>query len=144
MLESHFIFLLLPFADIQESMAPANLLTLSCLANSLIGSRLVHHNEILTNNNLISLFDFIVGGEDVSNQKPDPEGLYKITKALKIDKSECIYIGDNVVDAETAKNAAISFAAVLTGTTRREEIIHYNPVLILQKIDELINNDIWQ
>jgi hypothetical protein len=52
MMESHFMYSLLPFADIHESMAPANLLTLSCSVSSLIGPKLIHHNEILTNNML--------------------------------------------------------------------------------------------
>ncbi|MGD0590090.1 MAG: HAD-IA family hydrolase [Bacteroidota bacterium] len=99
--------------------------------------------EILTNNNLISLFDFIIGGEDVASHKPNPEGIYKIIEALKVDKSECVYVGDSIVDAETAKNADISYIAVLTGTTRKEDIIHYRPVLIINRIDELVSNDIW-
>jgi phosphoglycolate phosphatase len=99
--------------------------------------------EILTNNNLISLFDSIIGGEDVSSHKPNPEGIYKIIEALKVDKNECVYIGDSIVDAETAINADISFIVVLTGTTRKEDIIGYRPVLIINRIDELISNDIW-
>jgi len=99
--------------------------------------------EILTNNNLVSLFDFIIGGEDVSSHKPNPEGIYKILEALKVDKKECIYIGDSIVDAETAKNADISYIAVLTGTTRKEDFVNYGPVLVINRIDELVDNDIW-
>ena len=99
--------------------------------------------EILTNNNLISLFDFIIGGEDVASPKPHPEGIYKILEALKVNKNECVYVGDSIVDAETAKNAGISYIAVLTGTTRKEDIIGYKPALIIDRIDELISNDIW-
>lgn len=99
--------------------------------------------QILNNNNLISLFDFIIGGEDVSSQKPNPEGVYKIIETIKVDKNECVYIGDSIVDAETAKNADISYIAVLTGTTKKEDLINYRPVLIISRIDELVNNDIW-
>jgi phosphoglycolate phosphatase len=99
--------------------------------------------EILTNNSLIPLFDFIIGGEDVASHKPNPEGVDKIIQALKVDKKECVYIGDSIVDAETAKNADISYIAVLTGTTRKEDIIGYRPVLIINRIDKLISNDIW-
>ena len=98
--------------------------------------------EILNKDNLISLFDFIIGGEDVSNHKPNPECIFKIIEALKVDKSECVYVGDSMVDAETAKNAGISFIAVLSGTTRIEDIIYYRPALIINRIDELISNDI--
>jgi len=98
--------------------------------------------EILTNNNLISLFDFIIGGEDVTSHKPHPEGIYKILEALKVNKNECVYVGDSIVDAETAKNADIFYIAVLTGTTRKEDLLHYRPILIVNKIDELVSNDI--
>ena len=98
--------------------------------------------EILNKDNLISLFDFIIGGEDVTSHKPHPEGIYKILEALKVNKNECVYVGDSIVDAETAKNADIFYIAVLTGTTRKEDLLHYRPILIVNKIDELVSNDI--
>ena len=54
-----------------------------------------------------------VSGDDVKNQKPDPEGIYIAMKHFGIkDKSEVVYVGDSVFDARTAENAGVDFALV--------------------------------
>lgn len=63
------------------------------------------------------LVDVIIGGEDVKAEKPDPEGLLEAVSRLGVRKDEALYVGDSIVDAQTAANAKVDFAAVLTGTT---------------------------
>ena len=62
----------------------------------------------------------IVGGEDVEEHKPHPEGLLLAKEKLKIKKEQAIYIGDSLVDVEAAKAAEIDFIAVLTGTVSKQ------------------------
>jgi phosphoglycolate phosphatase len=96
-------------------------------------------NDILNRYKLKECFDIIVGGEDVIKMKPDPEGILKLIDNLKINKEESVYIGDSVVDAETAMNSGIRFIPVLTGTTKKEEFRVYSPIFYLNKIDEILN-----
>ena len=63
------------------------------------------------------LVDHIVGGDQVSAPKPDPEGLLWLLQTLALPKSQALYVGDSLVDCHTAKNAGVDFAAVTTGAT---------------------------
>lgn len=83
------------------------------------------------------LLDFIVGGDDVSEKKPDPEGIFLALKKFHCDKSQILYIGDSIVDAKTAQNAQVDFAAVLTGTTSKEEFEAFPYVMIGKDIQDV-------
>lgn len=81
------------------------------------------------------LVDFIVGGEDVTAAKPDPEGLLlAIGRASGGGKSEVLYVGDSVVDAATAQAASTDFAGVLHGMTTCEELKTYPHVAIVDDL----------
>jgi len=95
--------------------------------------------SILTRENLLEYFDVIVGGEDVENHKPDPEGLLLAVKKLKCRRSHSLYIGDSITDAETAKRADISFLPILSGMTLQDSFKDYKIAGILENISELPN-----
>lgn len=76
------------------------------------------------------LLDFIVGGDCVKEKKPAPEGIYLALEHFHCDKEQVLYVGDSLVDANTAKNAGVDFAAVLTGTTTKQEFMELPNVLI--------------
>ena len=81
--------------------------------------------EILTRFDALDLVDVIVGAEDVTAVKPDPEGLQTALRQLKCAAPDALYVGDSVVDAAAAAAAGIPFVAVLTGTTEREAFEAY-------------------
>lgn len=85
------------------------------------------------------LIDVIVGAEDVKEEKPCPEGLLQAIKLLSINSDDALYVGDSIVDAKTAENAQIAFAAVLTGATTREAFACYDNVFIGNNITEICN-----
>lgn len=89
---------------------------------------------VLQRDHASDLFDIIVGGEDVANHKPDPEGLYHAISVLGCSPEQALYVGDSVIDAETAKRAQVSFMAVLSGVTSREAFDDYP---VLEIIDDL-------
>jgi phosphoglycolate phosphatase-like HAD superfamily hydrolase len=57
----------------------------------------------------------------VEKNKPDPEGLLKALHLLEVEKAEAIFAGDSLIDQDTAHNAGVRFAAVLTGETKKIE-----------------------
>ena len=87
---------------------------------------------------ITDLADLILGGDDVSAPKPDPEGVFVALERLGANKSDVLYIGDSTVDAETAKNAGVDFAAVLTGATEAAEFDGYPRVKIMKNLGELL------
>lgn len=64
-------------------------------------------------------FASIVTVEDVAKPKPDPEGLLKL--ATGRDRQDCVYIGDNVDDARSARAAHIPFIGILPAN-RKERL----------------------
>jgi phosphoglycolate phosphatase len=56
-------------------------------------------------------FDTIVCALDVSNPKPDPEGVFKILDRLHVTRDRAIYIGDSVIDEMVASRAGIPLIA---------------------------------
>lgn len=83
------------------------------------------------------LIDIIIGGEDVKIEKPNPEGLLCAIHRFNVTKDEALYIGDSLVDAKTAKNAEVNFAAVLTGTTTRDDFRNYDCFYIGENISDV-------
>jgi phosphoglycolate phosphatase len=95
--------------------------------------------ETLGRVDLLEPFDVIVGGEDVSRHKPDPEGLLAAIERLGGSPLGSLYVGDSVTDAETARRAGVPFAAVLNGVTPREAFKDYPAYRILDNLGELID-----
>ena len=89
---------------------------------------------VLQREKLSDAFEVIVGGEDVSAHKPDPEGLLRAIDALGAAPKKTLYVGDSVTDAQTAERANVSFAAVLSGVTRREE---FNGLAVHRVLEDL-------
>src|SRR5207245_1033902 len=83
----------------------------------------------------LDVFDVLIGGEDLHNLKPDPEGLLIAVERLSV--KEAIYVGDTVIDAEAARRANLPFVAVLTGVTGRSEFDTYSTVAVLDDLSSL-------
>jgi phosphoglycolate phosphatase len=92
---------------------------------------------ILRGENLMDPFGVIIGGEDVPKLKPDPFGLLLAVQKLKLSTSEVVYIGDSIVDAETASRANIHFIAILTGVTTHKEFDQFQVDSFIEKLSDL-------
>lgn len=93
--------------------------------------------QILNKFDANELIDIIVGAEDVKIEKPNPEGLFLAIENLKVMNEEVLYVGDSLVDAKTAENAKVEFAAVLTGTTTMDDFRSYNSAYIGKNISDV-------
>jgi HAD superfamily hydrolase (TIGR01509 family) len=71
--------------------------------------------SVLKSFGLAPYFDIVVSSLDVKNPKPDPESLFKILKFFGIAPVEAVYVGDSVVDSQTAHAAAVPFVAYKNG-----------------------------
>lgn len=94
--------------------------------------------SILRREKMLDFFDVIVGGEDVSEHKPHPEGLLKAMEALSARPSNAIYVGDSVVDAELADRAGVPFIAVLSGVTPKDAFSDRRVVAVIDSIEDLL------
>lgn len=94
--------------------------------------------ELLVAKGLDDVFDLIVGGEDVVAAKPSPEGVLMALERLQVRKEDTLYVGDSVVDAETAQAAGVSFAGVTHGVTTADELSAYPHRFVMASLDELV------
>ncbi|PTD93542.1 HAD family phosphatase [archaeon SCG-AAA382B04] len=61
-----------------------------------------------------NIFDCLVSGDDLSNQKPHPEPFEKCVKGVNIEKDEAIAIENAPLGVESVKNAELACIAVAT------------------------------
>jgi len=86
---------------------------------------------------LARYFQNVVTSMDTKNPKPSPEALIKCSKQLDVKISDCIVVGDSIVDVRAGKNAGARTVAVLSGIFSRDELEREKPDLILENINEL-------
>ena len=91
---------------------------------------------ILERENLLEVFEVIVGGGDAA-YKPDPEGLLLAVSQTGSTSQNCVYVGDSKTDAETARRADIAFIAVLSGVTPWSAFEDYDVYEILEDVSGL-------
>ena len=75
-------------------------------------------------------FDIVLGERENVARKPDPQIVYDITSRLSplaSSLSPTLYIGDSLVDAETAKAANIPFVACTWGFCTTEQLADAQP-----------------
>ena len=98
---------------------------------------------ILAKENLLEVFDTIVGGGDAP-YKPNPEGLLQAVAQTNGAPQNCVYVGDSKTDAETARRADIAFIAVLSGVTPRAAFESYDVYAVFEDVSELLGLEFLQ
>jgi phosphoglycolate phosphatase len=95
--------------------------------------------DMLEMRGLMHYADVIIGPEDISIGKPNPEGLLMAIERLTVKKDATLYIGDSIIDGETARNAGVDFVGVTTGTTTEEDFAKEPSIKIIQNLSELFD-----
>ena len=93
--------------------------------------------EILEREGLSNRFGVIIGGEDVAEHKPHPEGLTTAISRMQMDANDVLYVGDSKVDALTAARAKVPFIAVLSGATSKAEFNEVPKIAVINDISTL-------
>ena len=94
---------------------------------------LVEHGLFITD--LLQYMHVVIGEKDVTNPKPDPEGILVAMKQLKPKKA--MYIGDGLGDIAAGKNAGIDTVGVLY-SNRADAIIEANPTYTINNLNDLL------
>jgi len=89
--------------------------------------------SVLETFGLSPYFDIVVSSLDVQNPKPDPESLFKILDFFGITPPEAVYVGDSMVDYETARAAGVPLIAYrnpgLPTDLHAEQMVHIAAML---------------
>ena len=96
-------------------------------------------NKII-NKEFPKIFNIIQGSYFDHPKKPHPYLINKIIEENKINKADCLYIGDTNVDKESADNAGLSYLLVNYGYRTKEELEKMCPNdTTITSVDELYN-----
>lgn len=73
------------------------------------------------------MFDLVRGQTPDTISKPDPRSLWDLLHDLKVEREECVYVGDTDVDMKTASSAGVLAAAATWGFQEREILLSFQP-----------------
>lgn len=87
------------------------------------------------------LFDVVFGEREGIERKPNPQIVYDIVSKLSPLNAKCssLYIGDSLVDRDTAQNAHVPFVACSWGFVPRETLLREGVTRIIDSPEEVIN-----
>lgn len=119
----------LPFVNyIKDNKVPCGIVT---------GNDLTHVNMVLNNHHINDFYSFMVTTNELTKQKPDPEGLLLLIKksGYQGDKKNVCYIGDAHNDFLAAKAAGITPIMI----DRHNELENNDEYLIIHDLMDLFN-----
>ena len=84
-----------------------------------------------------SMFEVIVGYDEVTHHKPHPEGLLKTIQLMKGSVDSAVYVGDTYTDIQAAHACGVYSVAYLSHPERQEAIHAEKPNATLNDLSEL-------
>lgn len=97
--------------------------------------------EKIVNHFFPGMFDVILGEREGVERKPNPQIVYDILDCLQPSDISCqtLYLGDSLVDYETARNAHVPFVACSWGFVPRERLVTAGIKHIVDQPNEILN-----
>jgi len=93
--------------------------------------------ELLTWLKIASLFHTVLGPEEVARPKPAPDMLLAALPRLGVSAEQALYIGDMVVDIQTARAAGVRVWIVATGSDTRDTLAQARPDRLFSALQEV-------
>jgi len=82
-------------------------------------------------------FDYVLCADQSRHGKPHPEMLNKIVKRFALKKSQALYVGDMVIDAQAGRRAKINTVIVTSGSSSKLDIKREQPFRVIPAIIRL-------
>jgi phosphoglycolate phosphatase len=83
--------------------------------------------ELLRAAGILDRFDAIVLAADVSRRKPDPEGIVKCLRQLRVAPERALYVGDTPIDIRASRAAGVRAIGVLSGACDSATLSAHEP-----------------
>lgn len=94
--------------------------------------------EKIVNHFFPDIFDVILGEREGIERKPNPQIVYDIEKSLSSLSEAVLYLGDSLVDRDTAANAHVPFVACSWGFVPRQTLEQEGIPSIIHHPSELL------
>jgi HAD superfamily hydrolase (TIGR01509 family) len=86
---------------------------------------------------LLDFFEIIVTRQDVTERKPNPEGLQKVATGLGLSPAALVYVGDALVDVQASQAAGMAAISVLSGAGDCVSLSQAGPHWVIPDISHL-------
>jgi phosphoglycolate phosphatase len=93
---------------------------------------------LLDEKGLGGFFRWIVGGDTLAQQKPDPAALLYVLQLARVDGAQALFVGDSRNDVRAAKAAGVPCVAMSYGYNHGRPIAEENPARVLNNLRELL------
>ena len=93
---------------------------------------------------ILPYFEVILGSEEVTRHKPDPQGLFEACRIMKGSKDNAVYVGDSSTDIQAARNAGMYSIGYIFNPDRKQLLLDSKPnacVENLLEIKEILKED---
>lgn len=97
-----------------------------------------YSSEILRALRVAEFFSDMIAGNSQYPKKPSPSGVAAMMRKFKIPAAEALFIGDSLIDIETARNAGISIAVLTHGFSNLKELELASPDVLAGDFKELL------
>ena len=94
--------------------------------------------DLLADMGIADLFDFILGAEDVTRAKPDPEPVLQTLRTMNISAEHTLVIGDMGVDILMGARAGCKTVGVIYGNGSLAELHDAGADYIISSMDQLL------
>ncbi|MBQ7531687.1 MAG: HAD family hydrolase [Paludibacteraceae bacterium] len=84
------------------------------------------------------IFDVILGERDGIERKPNPQIVFDILSRLHAEASQVTYVGDSLVDMQTATNAGVPFVACSWGFVPRQQLVEAGVRQIADRPEQIL------
>lgn len=94
----------------------------------------------LVNHFFPNTFDAVLGERPNTPRKPNPQIVYDILSMWDntAEKNDCLYVGDSLVDVETARNAHLPIVACAWGFCAEQELAAAKPDYLIRKPSDIL------
>lgn len=93
---------------------------------------------LLEEKGLLGYFDWLVGGDTLAVQKPDPAALHWIMREAGVAAADTLFVGDSRNDVLAGRAAGVKVLAVSYGYNHGRPVSLENPDLLVDSLDGLI------
>jgi len=93
--------------------------------------------DLLTHMGVGHFFSLILGGDSLSEKKPNPLPLLHVLDTLKIEARQCLMVGDSRSDIVCAQQAGIDSVALLQGYHQGVDLAALKPTYLFDDVHSL-------
>lgn len=93
---------------------------------------------LLEEKGLAGYFQWLIGGDTLPQQKPDPAALLWIMDRAEVTAERSLFVGDSRNDVRAARAAQVACVALSYGYNHGEPIANEEPALVLDDLRELV------